>query len=291
MLIAAVAQAQEKQTIVKGTKCTIDMPKDFQMATKFHGIEHTATGSSILITEFPSSYEELTASLTGEALSKRGVIVDKIKDTTINSIKGRIVHAHQESGSIIYLKRIYVFGSATYSVLAMGTFPMTSKLEPTILPALYSVKYNDAANENPEAAAKYSIDAKNTAFRFTKSLSGTLLYTTDNKIPSDGDLFMISNSSSPAQVDNRRLYAEERLKTIPGGANYILDQTAAITIDGLQGYEVLAHKITPKEKEYAYEVILFDAEGRYYLMLGITSTESKNYDQRFRSLAQTFKRR
>jgi hypothetical protein len=59
---------------IPGTKASIIPPSDFVISSGFTGFEELASGSSIMIVEIPSAYDQLIIEFNSERLSIQGVI-------------------------------------------------------------------------------------------------------------------------------------------------------------------------------------------------------------------------
>ncbi|MGX5688515.1 PsbP-related protein [Arcticibacter tournemirensis] len=174
-----------------------------------------------------------------------------------------------------------------------GIYPEESKtIEGKIKDALLSTVYDSAQNDDPLSAATFSIDVTNTDFKLIKYISGSLIYSTDGKIPTDKPTLIVGHSIAKVAVDNQKEYAEKRLKKLPGGERLILKIIKEITIDNLKGYEIIAGGKTKEDKtEIIYQVMLFDGKGDYYLIVGTTREDTAQNIKTFKSIARIFKRK
>ena len=123
-------------------------------------------------------------------------------------------------------------------------------------------------------------------------MSGSLLYSTDGKIPTEKPTLIVGNSISKVSSQNQKQYAEERLKKLPRGEFNVIKEINNITIDNLKGYEIIADgKTKDDNSELVYQVMLFNDKGDYYIIVGIAKEEfQKNLDT-FKKIAKTFKRK
>ena len=91
----------------------------------------------------------------------------------------------------------------------IGIHPKTaSSLEPIIKNAILSTQYNPAQEENPLEAAPFSVDVSHTDFKLIKYMSGSLLYSTDGKIPTTKPTLVVANSLGKVSDQNKRKFAE-----------------------------------------------------------------------------------
>ncbi|MFT4018843.1 MAG: hypothetical protein QM668_17905 [Agriterribacter sp.] len=271
----------EEHIKVPGTKCSLIPPADFVAAANFSGFQNAATGASIMINELPTPYQSLVDGFTAEALKSRGMTLIKKQTIDFNGSKATLIDLSQSANGTIYLKQMLIFGDTKGTVLVNGIYPETSKdIEAKIKDALRSTVYNPSQNDNPLEAATFTIDTKNTDFKLIKYMSGSLLYSTDGKIPTQKPTLIVGNSLVKVPTENQKKYSEERLKKLPGGA---LNE---------KGYEIVANGKTKEGKtELVYQVMLFNEMGDYYIIIGQAKEEFDKYLESFKKVAKAFKRK
>lgn len=174
-----------------------------------------------------------------------------------------------------------------------GIYPESSKiLETQIEEALLSTVYNDSQSEDPLEAASFTIDTKDTDLKPIKYMSGSLLYSTDGKIPTDKPTLILGNSIGKVSSQNQKTYSEERIKKLPGGDQIIIREIKELTVDNLRGYEIVADGKTKDNKtQLAYQLMLFNEKGDYYIIIGQAAEESDKYLATFRKVTNTFRRK
>ena len=283
----------EKHIKVAGTKCSLIPPEDFVAASSFSGFQNSNTGASIMINELPAPYQTMADGFTADALKTRGMTLLDKQAIDFNNAKATFIKVKQSANGTTYLKQILVFGDTKGTVLVNGIYPEASKdIEDKIKDALLSTVYNAAQSDNALDAATFTIDISNTDFKLIKYISGSLLYSTDGKIPTEKPTLIVGNSIAKVSSQNQKQYAEERLKKLPRGEFNVIKEIKNITIDNLKGYEIIADGKTKDDKpELVYQVILFNDKGDYYIILGQAKEEfEKNLDT-LKKIAKTFKRK
>jgi hypothetical protein len=281
----------EKHIKVSGTKCSLIPPSGFVAATTFSGFQNAETGASIMINELPAPYQSLVDGFTAEALKSRGMSLIKKQAIEFNGSKATLINLTQIANGTTYLKQMLVFGNTKGTIIVNGIYPETSKdIEPQIKEALLSTVYNNLQKDNPLEAATFTIDIKDTDFKLIKYMSGSLLYSTDGKIPTEKPTLIVGNSIAKVSSQNQKKYSEERLKKLPRGEQSIINEINEITIDNLNGFEIVANGKTKDEKaELLYQVMLFNEKGDYYIIVGQSKEDFDKYLESFRKLAKTFK--
>ena len=283
----------EKLTKVPGTKCSLIAPDNFVTATTFSGFQHSETGASIMINEIPAPYQTLVDGFTADTLKARGMTLISKETIDFNNSRATLIHLFQPANGITYIKQILIFGDSKETVLVNGIYPEASKdMEVKIKDALLSTVYNPLQNENPLDAATFTLDINGTHFKLIKYMSGSLLYSTDGKIPTDKPTLIAGNSIAKVSTPHQQKYAEERLKKLPGAALSVIKEIKEITIDHLKGYEIVAEgKTKNREPELIYQVMLFNDKGGYYIIVGQAKEELQKNLEIYKQVSKTFKRR
>lgn len=282
---------------IPGTKCSLIPPIGFTSTTAFSGFQNTAIGASIMINELPAPYQTLIAGFTEEALLDKGMQLKSKETVDLNGSEATIIKVRQPANGISYLKLILIFGNEDYTLLVNGIYPEGSLLiEPTIESkiemSLLSTIYDDSQYENALDAATFKIDVSGTEFKLVKYISGSLLYSIDGKIPTEKPTIIVGNSISKISVENQKQYAEDRINELMKGEASEIKEINELVIDGMIGFEIVANgKNIDDKDQLAYQVMLFNDEGDYYIFFGQTTEEFEKYLVVFQTLAKTFERK
>lgn len=278
---------------VAGTRYSLIPPEGFVAATNFSGFQHPENGASVMVSELPAPYAELSKAFTADALKTKGMTLLGKETIDFNGGKATFLTVSQEAGGTHFLKQILMFGDADKTVMINGIYPEAAKaIAPQIKAALLSTVYDAAQPEDPLAAANFSIEVSGTGFKFAKSLSGSLIYTEDGKVPSQKAMFLGANSLGQTAAGDKKQHAIQVLKQLPNGEHTQVQKIAPVRIDNLDGYEIIARgKNKQMADELVYQVVLYTAESEYFMLVGLASTEQEKNLAAFRKLAQTFKRK
>ncbi len=294
LFLGQIAFGQTEKLIkVSGTKCRLIPPSGFVTATNFSGFQNAETGASIMINELPAPYQSIVNGFTADALKSRGMTLIKKQTIDFNGSKAVMFNITQPANGKTYIKQMLVFGDTKGTVLVNGIYPEASKeIEVKIKEAILSTVYNNAQNDNPLDAATFTIDTDDTDFKLIKYMSGSLLYSTDGQIPTEKPTLIVGNSVAKVLTQNRKKYSEERLRKLPRGEQNIIKEIKEITIDNLKGYEIIADGKTKNDKpELVYQVMLFNDNGDYYIIVGQSKDDFVKYLESFKKIAKTFKRK
>jgi hypothetical protein len=292
VLSLAFARAQERVSIV-GTKCSMIPPKEFVFSSSFSGFLNEEMGASIMVSELPIPYQALVNGFTAAELKKRGMILKSKKTIDFQKSKATFYMLTQQVNDRIFVKQMLLFGVGSQSIMVNGIYPEVYKsIEPQVKEALLSTRYNPKQKNNPLASAPYVLDVAGTELKFTNYLSGSYLYTIDGKTPTSNPIFIVSKSIDYVEPTNHMKYAEERLMALPGCATGIIKTMKPIVMDSLRGFETEAEcKGENGHTNLIYQVILFQEQSGYFLMVGKAKKETLNYPETFKKLALRIKRK
>ena len=307
MIIAAsnAAFAQTKITNVKsdkhvhvaGTKVFLIPPEGFESAATFQGFQHIEFGASILVAEIPGPYDEVTQGFTIQGLNSKGMILRKREDFIINGYDGFLLTTEQTANDITYTKYILAFGDPSITYIINGMFPKNgTDLSGVIQKSMLSVVYESKLTIDPLGDVSFSIDTKNTKLKFAKNVTNTLVYTVDGKVPTKSDdktTLIVGQLLGTILITDKKPMAIERIRKMSiDDLTFDENGVREITIDGISGYEIIAHGIsrTLGVKELVYQVMLFTDNG-YYIFLGTASSDFEKNLELFRNITQTFKRK
>ena len=121
-------------------------------------------------------------------------------------------------------------------------------------------------------------------------MSTSIAYVADNGNKATDPKFICANSISKIAPENREIYARNRLMTLPRGDDNVIKKINDITLEGMSGYEIVAYgKDAEGKKQLVYQVIVYNVQGDYYIMVGTSSTDFESYLKTFKTIASTFK--
>ncbi len=291
-LCAAVATAQSR-VVIAGTKCSMVPPSQFVAATAFSGFQNDALGASIMVNELPAPLLAVSPGFTAQALQSKGMTLLKTDTIDFNGGKALYIQLSQPANGTTYLKQLLVFESNKKTVMVNGIYPQQNKsIEAEVKKAILTTQYKEALEEDGLSAASFSINVTGTQFKFIKYLTGSLLYSTDGKIPTDAPMLIVSNSISKIDIKDKKQFCINRLKQLPRGEASVIKTITPVNINNLTGYEIFAEGKGKNDKpEMVYQAIVFAGSGEYYIIIGKTSEDFEKYKTIFKAIAQTFKQK
>lgn len=287
ILISKLSYGQDLTTLVPNTKYSMIPPKGFILSSNFSGFQNNGTGASIMISDLPASYVELVKSFTKEALKTKGLDLISKQNVKYNNTEAMLYRMSQEANGLKYFKQVLVFGDETKTIMVNGIYPEHSKeQEKEIYNSLFSIKYNEKSEIKPLESSSFSIDVKETDYVLVKSLSGSLLFTEDGKLPSNKGLIIVSNSLGNKVSPDHQKNSIERLNKLPDADKAIIKTIDKIKISNMDGYEIVAEG---NNNQLIYQTMLFTLNNEYYLIVGEANDNKEKNLEVFKQVARTFK--
>ena len=296
LLLVSAGVGAESPKLVKGTRVVVAPPSGFEVADRFPGFLSEETGASVMVTELPGSFSEVTKGFNASGFKRQGMKLMSQHEARYGTYNGILIFAAQVAQGIDYLKWMAAFGDDKTTYLVTATFPkeaeatLSDVLKKAVLGARVGVADVDAL-----AALTFRISPTN-EMKLAKVVANSILLSKGGVFPAKSveiPVFIIGASASRGlTVPNKRAFAEARLQNVALLKDVRLKTTEPVTIGGLDGLESVADALDSKSdaKMLLYQVVLFDTDG-YYLMQGIASEhEGKAQLPTFKEIARSFRR-
>jgi hypothetical protein len=282
---------------VPGTKVSLVPPPTFVLSQQFPGFGHEQSGSSIMVTEMPAPYAQITAAFTKEGLATQGMSVLSQRDITISGKPAFLIHVRQSAQGTVFLKWIVATGTDKETVLITATFPERLKAQwsAALEKAVLSAQWDHTAKTDPLAGLNFSIK-DDPELKLARRVSNMLLLTKDGTLPgkpTNDPLLIVGASFSEVLIADLRKFAEERLSQTAQVSGATIKKQAPVTIANLEGSEIIAEAEwrEPKQPVTIYQVVLRDGKG-YFLIQGFAPREEQEkYLAIFKRIAQSFQKK
>jgi hypothetical protein len=286
-----------KPVRVAGTRVSLVPPPNFTPSGRFTGYESEGEGAAIVVVEMPASVAEVAPALADSgALSKRGMLLLGREDVGAGGFSGLLFHYKQIALGSELLKWMLVIGDEKELVMVTASFPKESeaKLSPLLRRSVLSVRWHRGEGVVAGEGLNYRV-SEGGVLKLAQRVGNTLLYTPGGVMPAksvDDPLFVVGPSTVWGGTRDRKGFSESRVFQINEVTNIGVLETSAITVNGLDGYEILTTGKDRKTGEpvTVYQVMLFDGDG-YYLMQGIVGVRNApSHLDTFRQMARSFRR-
>jgi hypothetical protein len=269
-------------------------PDGFDAAESFDGFQQASTQSSVMAITIPGPFSKVTSGFNAAQLKVRGMTLKSKENISIDGNQGILINLTQTAYGIEFAKWIVAFGTEKETKMVTATFPKanSAKLSASLKSVVLTAKNDPTKTPVLGSNVGFKI-ATSDRLKLTRVISKMLLYTKDGAIPAKSPtdpLFVVARSFSQVEIANKKEFATSRLS---GTRSIKIDSvitTDAITIDGLDGYEIVAEAkdTTSGTPITVYQVMLFENKS-YVLIQGIVGTTIRDeYLPEFKAMARSF---
>jgi hypothetical protein len=244
---------------IPGTRLYVVMPPDAKIGEGFVGLQ-MGDSAAMVVHDLPGkSFAANNAIFTKEGFEQKGLKVLDYKEIKVNGCSAKYIAVQQGEELKGYA---VLFGDSTFSTMVMTTYPKNNEQRgKEILAALNSMYYDRDKKMDPFETALFSIDEKDSKFRFYNYEGGLYTYTPDGKaIPKDGD--------SPYIL----------MAQMPINDSMALDKFAEILVAGAQEYGFTGTEVRNNHWENinghnAYETEVYDEKSEQRSLLYVCILE------------------
>jgi hypothetical protein len=284
ILAADTASAQKGVPVtVEGTHVRMVPPENFSPSRNFFGFQDEDTGSSIMVSELPTPWSQISGAFEEDLLEKK-MEVASIHAINFQGYPGKWVIATQRIEELSFLKYILVFGDEQRTIMVVSNSPEhMNKLGLSMKASLMTTRYDPKMKVDPLAALPFTIDTRKSLFKKVEVLSGSATFSTDK-----GSYLLAGPSIAPVVTTDLKQFAIDRFRLLPGGDEHTIEQVEQVSIDGMDGYEIIGSGTDASlTQALIYFTILYTEERDYFLLTG--KSKEKEVDvTTYRKIAQTF---
>lgn len=290
--VAAMAQPQA----VAGTRITLQPPEGFVAADRFPGFANQESGSSIMVTEVPAPFSQITAGFTREQMAPRGMTLRGSEPLTVDGRQGMLLSITQSARGVAFDKWILAFGDDSTAVLVTGTYPQAraGELGEPIKQAVLSARLRTAGPADRFEGLGFRI-AEGSRLRIATRMGNLLLLNETGTLPNavpGSPVLVVGSSFSEVDLADLEAFSRRRatqIATLSGVSNF---SGGPITIDGAAAYELFADAVNSDDGKplKVYQVVI--AEGNHYILVQGFAGEERAADfiPEFQSIARTLRR-
>ena len=293
--LEVTSEITDDHSPIEGTKISMVAPEDFTKAVNFSGFQQDESGASIMVLDLPGPFSEVSKGFTEEGLQSQGMTLNTIEELRFNGLPAFLLTVGQNAYGNTYKKHILTFGTEKESIIINGTFlAEMENLSKPIKKSLLTTVYNADLEIDPFSTVDFEVVTEGTKLLFAKSMSGSLIFSVDGKIPSeteDQSNFIISRAFSEQIIINKKKFTQNRIEQLPIEIESIIS-TEPIEIDGLKGFEIIADAKdkTNGDRKIVYQAMIFK-DKLYYIFVGSSEADFENNIAIFRKITETFRRK
>jgi hypothetical protein len=295
LAVHAGAKPDSQPQPVKGTHIVVTAPPGFVAADRFAGFMSEETGASIMVSELPAPFGEVTKGFTAEGFKKQGMTHLGQEKASFGNYTGLLLSAAQSAGDVDFLKWLAVFGDDKTTYLVTATFPKEARadLSEVMKKAVLDARVSIAAVD-PFDALSFRVSPVDD-MKIAKVMGKSILLSKGGVFPAKNTeipIFVVAPSTSTGlAIADKKAFAEARLQQVATLKEVRVKTTEPITVAGFNGFEstAAAFHTASGVKMLVYQTVLFDAEG-YYLFQGIaTESEGKSHLPTFKQITRSFR--
>ncbi|HEX2206818.1 MAG TPA: hypothetical protein VHG93_03995 [Longimicrobium sp.] len=297
LLVAmAPAGAFAQPQAVPGMHVTMEPPAGFIPAQRFAGFQREEAQASIMVTEVPAPFSTMETRLTPESFAAEGMQFRGADSVTVDGMRGRLISVAQQARGMTYEKWALMFGNDSLTVIVTATWPRehAASLREPLRRAVLSTRWAGAAPEDPLAGLGFAVDA-GSRLRVARRFGNMLLLNDTGTLPNatpGSPLLMVGRSVAPADLRDMEAFAQWRLRQARTVSGISGISGAAVTIDGAQGYEIVADAVDTESGTPLgiYQVVL--AEGTQYLLIQamVGADRAEVFIPEFQAIARSLRR-
>lgn len=287
---------QQQYVSFPGAGIQLIRPQGFDDAERFYGFQQPNTQASVMAVMIPGPFAEVTRGFTAEQLQPRGMTLRSKDNVVIEGKAAVLLSVTQSALGKDFGKWILAFGDETKTIMVTATYPQSeeAKLADELKAVVLGTRFDNTPPPAPGADLGFAITASS-KLKPTRSIGKILLYTKDGVTPAkspEDPIFIAAPSVAKVPIDNKRQFAMNRLFQTVNTKVGSVTSNSEITVDGLDGYEILADAEnadngTPLR---IYQVVLYE-DGSYILMQGLVGADAADeYLPEFRRMAHSLSR-
>lgn len=285
--------AAASTSAIAGTRVSLSVPKNFEVASDFAGIIWRDAGASVHVVEIPTSATEMRASFTKRALASRGMALSRVEDVESAIGAGTLFHVSQVAHGVEFQKWLLVAGSSSETVLLTATVPTTlaTELEHTLRESLLTATWEPQRAVDPRDGVGFFV-SETKDLKIARSVMGSALLLTEGGSQStesvEAPFIVIARSTAEVAISDLSTFAKRRLAETNEISNQTVTYESELIVGGMPAHELLASATAENSPlVVVYQVVAFDGH-HYYLIQGrVGAGLQDRYLEQFRTVARS----
>jgi len=296
IVVAVFAGFANAATLIPGTRITLEVPPEFELASDFTGILWAAAGSSVLVAELPTAAQQMQAGLTKETLASRGIALAKRETVTAGIGPAVLLEATQSAQGVEVQKWILVGGDAKNTVMVTATVPapLAEKIGPIVRDVLLGARWDPSLPTNVAGAFAFRFD-ESRDLKIARNLGSAIVFTQDGneQMASPlGPALVISRSTSAEPIIDLSVFAKRRLgetRTVNGAE---VREETTIEVAGMPAHELVASGTAKNGASVVvYQLVGYDGTNLVFVQAFVEPGLEARYLPQFREIAHSLRPR
>lgn len=278
---------------VPGTRVVLEPPPGFEKAEQFPGFVQKTANASIMVSEVPGPYAEVTKGFTPAGLATKQMrFVDK-RDATAAGRNGILLRATQEAFGTTFAKWMLAFPDGEKTTLIVASYPQSAEgeLGELLRRTILSVTLSD---HTPGLTEGLTFEvAERPPLRITQRVGNSVIMTTEQNTENAPLLVVGASVTHGVRIPNPSAHAKARLRQTEHLEQIDLLAEKPVAIDGLPGITLLSLGRDKRNgaTQFLLQTTLYDENG-YFIAQGLAPADQREtYEPLFEAIIATLRRR
>lgn len=281
----------DKHVNVPGTRLYIIPPPGFIVSKNFMGLEKGNNG--ILIYDIVGgSFYTNAATFDRKGFEEKGARVFDYRQIKVNGYPAKYLFTQ---GDMTSTAHGLAFGDSTFCTMVMATYISTDdKTGSDIVKALNTIYYDKSKKIDPFETAYFSLDDKNSKFKFFQYSANLYTYTVggvDKKESADSDFpaVVVTQLPRPENSSPKSLAEMMILKAVEHGiTNPKIKNSSTQQVNGYDAYEAEVYADMQGKNRLIYQLVVVKGD-KLIDIQGLADNDFTNNLNDFKKLAYTLK--
>lgn len=279
-----------------GTGFSIQLPDSFVAAERFAGFQDRSGAVSVMTSHMASELERNLQALDSAKLKNIGAQLMSREVIKAPGGDRYLLSMRQQLKQQPYVKQMLLIGDSSGTRIFSSFVPeKDTVMGHVMLTALRNLSYDATFVINPWDGLSFTLDLQGADLSFVSTNAGGVIFSNDGRYPprsAKHTALVTGLATKGFSPHSRREITENRLKSLKLADSLKVASSDSVTIDQLQGYELVAYGSNTKgEKVLVYLLLLFETNERYYMVSAHTNHAYEEQLQLFRKMARTFLRK
>lgn len=279
---------------VPGTRVCLDVPPGHEPGQGFDGYQWPATGSSLIIVEFPGGQPEIAEAFAATGPIAQGMTVLHTQSVQACGGEGRLAQVSQTAAGTLYHKWVLICADDDATLLLNAVYPASEEeaLSESLRAAVLSAVWDPSLVVDPFTKVDWSIEHP-PELALAHETGGMFIYTRDGVLEQQdarAPFFLVGPSMGTVAIEELRASAETRFHQLAGIQAIEIASSQAIEIAGLPAWEIVGQARDAKSNHplSVYQVMIARGDG-YVLVVGMVDVQATDWVERFRASASSWK--
>ena len=294
-LATLFAVAEPARVNIKDAPLTLAPPVGYKPVGDGKSFRHESVNSVIEVSKVPAAYAEVIGVFTAEEMTKRGMRLVSKDNVTVDGRAALLLQVAENKNEAGILRWTLVLGDYQETFLVNGTFPKDEEttLSAPLRATLMGTSWTKREEADPFVNFRFTL-SPTPKLTFAKELDTLLAFTSDGMFPladPGAPMMVVGYEMNEERIADERSFAKEAFARVPHFEQTTENETNAITVAGLQGYETTGsgtHSESQSRVEL-YQLLLF-GDGYHIFVLGRANAKwSGEFLPEFRAAARSLK--